>query len=218
MKRLGLNKIKKLEEKAKAAGFTETVLIENASSNLCVLVDSFNLGKKILVVAGKGNNGADVLCAARKLLSRGYDVRIVVLEENKLGKEAALQKTILNNINVPVYSINRNSLDVFKKLLKGNDFILEGILGIGVRGEVDSFLTEVILLINNSIGKIVSCDIPSGLDPDTGIPLGVSIKADYTITFLAAKNGFFTNQGPKLCGEIFITDIGVSWDILEQIT
>jgi len=217
LEELSLISIKTLEEKAKLIGLTETVLIENASSSLCVLIDSFNLGKNVLVVAGKGNNGADVLCSARKLMSSGYDVKIAVLEEKELGKETALQKDILNNIGALVYSINKDSLSSFKELLRENDFILEGILGVGVRGQVDSFLAEIISLINNSTSKIISCDIPSGLNPDTGIPSGISIKADYTITFLAAKKGFSINQGPELCGKLFVADIGISCDLLERI-
>jgi len=65
--------------------------------------------------------------------------------------------------------------------------------------------------------KIISCDIPSGLSPDQGIILGQAIKADYTVSFIDSKLGFYLKQGPSLCGEIFIADIGISQNVLEEL-
>ena len=101
--------------------------------------------------------------------------------------------------------------------MSGCDFILEGILGIGIKGAVSKFLETAINLINSSNKMIVSCDIPSGLSPDKGVALGTAIKANHTISFMAAKQGFFLNQGRLLCGEVIIVDIGVSKEILENI-
>jgi NAD(P)H-hydrate epimerase len=72
--------------------------------------------------------------------------------------------------------------------------------------------------VNASHKRIVACDIPSGLSPDEGLPLGAAIKADYTVTFIAPKQGFFLNQGKKFCGRIMVADIGISRDILEKVT
>ena len=77
------------------------------------------------------------------------------------------------------------------------------------------FLRKIIKVINKSGKRIVSCDIPSGLDPDTGNILGEAVKADFTVSFIAAKQGFFLKEGPKLCGKIYVVDIGVSKDLLE---
>lgn len=218
MKGLELRKIRELEAKAKEIGLDERMLIENASSNLFKVVNDLNLGKKVLVISGRGNNGADVLSCARKLVSVGYDVKIVVLEEKELGLEACFQRNILAKINYQPISIKRDNIFKFNELFRDRDFILEGILGIGLKGELSPFLQEAIDLINKSGKKIVSCDIPSGLSPDQGIALGTAIKADYTITFIAAKLGFYLNQGPDFCGKVFVADIGISRSILEQLT
>ena len=98
MKSLTLNRIRELETKAKEIGLDERILIENASSNLFRAVDSLNLGKKALAISGRGNNGADVLSCARKLISAGYEVTIVVLEDKELGPEACFQKNVLVKI------------------------------------------------------------------------------------------------------------------------
>ncbi|MFH1901907.1 MAG: NAD(P)H-hydrate epimerase [Candidatus Omnitrophota bacterium] len=217
LKSLPVAKIRELEKKAKDLGLEEKILIENASSNLFRIIDDLGLGKKVLVVAGRGNNGADVLSCARKLSGCGYNVKVVILEEKELGKEMVYQKTILQKLKLPVYSIKQKNIYELRELCEDRDFILEGILGIGVKGRVSPFLEEAITLINDSGKKIISCDIPSGLSPDEGIPQGAAIKADYTITFLALKQGFL-GEGRKLCGKIFVVDIGISREALENLS
>lgn len=216
MKGLKLSKIKELEARAKELGLEEKELIEKASNNLFKTIDGLNLGNKVLVISGCGNNGADVLSCARKLSSAGYDVVTVALENKEVGLETSFQRNLLAKMGCQIYSFKRNNILELKELFKDRDFILEGILGIGIKGEVRPFLKKVINLINESGKKIVSCDIPSGLSPDEGIVLGQAVRADYTVTFIAAKCGFFINQGPSLCGKVFVVDIGISRDILEK--
>jgi len=218
MKGLSASKLRELDALAKKIGLEERILIENASSNLFKVIDKLNLGKKVLVISGRGNNGADVLSCARKLCSSGYRIEVVVLGEKKLNPEASFQKDVLREIGYPSYSLKKDNIPELKELFKDKDFILEGILGIGVKGKVSPFLGEVISLINESNKKVVSCDVPSGLSPDEGEVLGNAIRADYTVTFIAPKLGFYLNQGPSLCGKIFVVDIGISREILEGLT
>ena len=216
MKSLPLARIRDLEIKAKQLGLDERILIENASSNLASLIDTMNLGLKVLVIAGRGNNGADVLSCARKLLSKGYNLRVVVLEDKPLGGEATFQRRVLESIGLQCCSITPDNISGLKSLCEACDFILEGMVGIGIKGEVSGFIREAINTINASGRKIVSCDIPSGLSPDEGLIQGEAIKADYTISFIVAKKGFFINQGPAHCGEISVADIGISREVLEK--
>lgn len=217
LKSLSVKKIRLLEKRAKELGLDEKILIENASSSFFYSIDKLNLGKRVLVIAGKGNNGADVLSCARKMAGRSYQVKsAVLLEEKELGREVLFQKSILEGIGAPTYSINRDNIYKLKELLQDTDFILDGILGIGIKGEITPFLKEVISLINSSSKKIVACDIPSGLSPDDGVILGNAIKADYTITFISPKQGFFLGRGRELCGKIFVADIGISREALEN--
>ena len=209
--------LRALDEKAKELGLDERILIENASSNLFTQIDRLNLGKKVLVIAGRGNNGADVLSCARKLSSRGYELKAAILTQKELGTEALFQKSVLEKIKVPIFLIKEDNIQELNDLFEDVDFILEGILGIGVKGKVSPFLEQIITLINESNKRVVSCDIPSGLDPDTGAILGQAVKADYTVTFIAPKKGFFLNDGSKLCGKIIVVDIGISRDVLDPL-
>tara|TARA_B100000315_G_C14537511_1_gene569201 strand:+ start:249 stop:911 length:663 start_codon:yes stop_codon:yes gene_type:complete len=213
---LSVSDLRALDDKAKKLGLDERLLIENASSNLFTIIDSLNLGKKVVVVSGRGNNGADVLSCSRKLLSRGYAPQVIVLENKPLGNQAQFQKSILEKIGVSPVSINEKNIKEFKNLLANCDFILEGILGIGLKGQLDQFFKTVISLINESNKPIVSCDIPSGLSADRGVILDVAVKADYTVSFIAPKKGFFLADGPKICGKIFVVDIGISRQVLEK--
>lgn len=215
IKGLSVEKIRYLEEAAKKIGLNERTLIENASSNLAGIIDSLHLGRKVCAVSGRGNNGADALSCARKLAAKNYRVSAVILEEKDFNEEVRFQKEILEKMKIPVTLIGPDNIKKFKKLIRASDFILDGILGIGVRGEVSGFLKETINCINKSCKKIVSCDIPSGLSPDTGCVLGEAIKADYTITFIAPKKGFFSKTGKRFCGKIYVTDIGISRKMLE---
>jgi NAD(P)H-hydrate epimerase len=212
MKGLSTKEIRKLEEKAKSLGLTERILIEDASSNLANIIDSLNLGKCVLAVAGRGNNGADVLACARKLFAKDYCVGAVLIKEKakEVNAEVNFQKNILKKIKIPLSIINEDNIKELKKYLQNCDFIIDGILGTGIKGKVSNFLEEVINIVNTNAKLIVACDIPSGLSPDEGVPLPAAIKADYTVTFLAPKRGFFLKPAGKFCGKIFITDIGIA--------
>lgn len=217
MKGLPAGKLRELDNAAREIGLEERILIENAASNIFKVIDRLNLGKKALVVSGRGNNGADVLSCARKLLSSGYDLKVAVVSEKDLGPEAFFQTEILKKIGCRIYFFNNDNISRIGELFTGRDFILEGILGIGAKGQLSRLLRQTIDFINKSGKKVVSCDIPSGLSPDEGRDLGCAVRADYTVSFIAAKSGFFINQGPGLCGQIFIVDIGISREILEAL-
>ena len=214
---ISVQEARRLDEKAKELGLDERILIENASSNLCEIIDRLKPGKSICVVAGRGNNGADVLACARKLASRGYKVNVAIASDKELGQEALAQKKVLENIKIPVQNIGVDDINDFQKILKEVDFIIDGILGIGLKGEVSPYVNQIITTINSSEKKIVACDIPSGLCPQTGTPLGAAIVADYTVTFLAPKEDFFLNQASRFCGRIFTVDIGISSEVLEKL-
>ena len=216
---LSTKELRRLDAKAIKAGFSERVLIENASSNMCCLIDSFGLGTKVLAVAGGGNNGADTLACARKLANREYQVYGAVVSDKEVNSECSFQADMLKRLGIYIdYIKDDYGLLRIKELLRKVDFVVDGILGIGVKRAVEGLLKNAVDIMNAGGKKIVSCDVPSGLNPDTGSIVTNAVRADYTVTFLSYKKGFFTGRGKDYCGKIYVADIGVSREILEELT
>ncbi len=205
--------LRSLDQKAKKLGASERILIENASSNLCAEITRFSVGPRGLVIAGGGNNGADVLSCARKLLSKGYELDIVLVAPREPNKEVSFQRDLLRTVRRVRVIAQSSDIPSLDELIRKKDFILEGIFGIGLNRTPQGVFAEVIECINNSRLTVISCDIPSGLPCDRKDPSPHAVKADYTVTFLAAKRGFFLN-GLEFCGKIIVTDIGFSQRIL----
>ena len=217
-KGLRVQELRCLEETAKRIGFSERLLVENATANLCRIITDLNLGDNVIIVAGKGNNGADVLSCARKLHNQGCSVKVELLQYDLYSPELLWQESILRAEGVPLWVIGQDGLEDIRFFFKQADYILDGIFGIGIKNRVEGFEKKIIEEINASGKKIVSCDIPSGLSPDEGVVLGEAVKADYTITFIDKKQGFYANQGPDFCGKIIVTDIGLTKEALERIS
>jgi len=215
MEALTVAQIKQLDTKARELINDERLLIENASSNLCTFIEQHPLGKNALVIAGCGNNGADVLSCSRKLISRGYTVSVVVITHKALNKECDFQKSLLETLGVTIHFLKRiEGIATLDELYKSADFIVEGVFGTGLRGDLAEFYQALIRKINEFPKTIVSCDIPSGLNADTGIIASTAVCATHTITFIAAKKGFFLERGPDVCGTIEVVDIGFSRELL----
>ena len=163
-------------------------------------------GANILVLAGPGNNGGDAWVAAAKLKTAGH--KLTVLEP------AARKNTD---------PIARAALAAYKKA-KGNittkfpdeaayDLIIDGLFGIGLQRPAEGVYAETITRANTNADRnhtpILAIDVPSGLSSDTGVALGATISADFTLTFLGAKPGLYTADGTDVSGEIHIDTLGV---------
>lgn len=166
-------------------GIPESVLVERAGCAVAEEITKKFKGGRVLVVAGKGNNGADAVVVAEELsLVHGFKVTLLKTEENDLSK------------------------------LNGKfDIVVDGIFGTGLKREVSGFYAELINKINAIDAYKISIDIPSGLDGNSGVPLGVAVKSDFTVSIQEFKIGQFLNDGPDYTGDIVAKDIGISvWD------
>ncbi|MBR2870459.1 MAG: NAD(P)H-hydrate dehydratase [Clostridia bacterium] len=163
-------------------GISSEELVERAGLAVADEINRRFLGGRILVCIGNGNNGADGQVVAKLLSTRhGFTV---------------------NTINV--------SNGIFKAFEKEYDIIVDCIFGTGLNREVEGKYKKAIELINASNAFVVSCDIPSGLNGDTGIPMGIAVKSNLTIAIQEFKLGHFINDGPDYCGEVIAKDIGIS--------
>jgi len=189
-------------------GIPALVLMERAAVSFVDFLESDILESKkstIVVVCGKGNNGGDGFAIARVLRERDYRVSLVFpFKENECSVECKAQYNIVKNLNFTVHD----------KIPAGNyDVLVDALLGIGLNGVITGDLRNLIDLINSCHGetvkKVVSVDIPSGIHSDTGKICGCAIEADATITFGYKKAGLLLGEGGKNCGKIHLADIGI---------
>jgi NAD(P)H-hydrate epimerase len=130
-----------------------------------------------------------------------------------IGHKAEVKHDPTVNLEkLPVSLIEAPDLDEFEKvkeMLSGADLIIDALFGIGLNKELTSPYFEIVTYIN-SLGKaVLAVDLPSGLNATTGEVMGAAIKATETITFAAAKTGFYRGAGPLYTGKITVVDIGI---------
>lgn len=175
-------------------------LMENAGRAVYQIIrQKFDLkDKKILVVCYHGNNGGDGFVAARCLSDEAEVDVLFIGDENKLKKEAMTNfKKIEHNekIQFLVDDVDFNEYDI----------IIDAILGIGIQGRLNNEISAVIDDMNNSKAYKVSVDIPTGLDPDTGVVVDKCVSADLIVTFHDIKKGL-----EKLHDKTVVADIGLN--------
>jgi NAD(P)H-hydrate epimerase len=177
---------------------------------------------KVLILCGPGNNGGDGAVVARHLNAWGFDVCVVwFAARSQLHGDAGLQWTILENSKVDqstwldAYpSDSATGFSLLGKLIEDAEWLVDGLLGTGLSRPVEGPLRTLIELMNRSGKPILALDLPSGLDSDTGQPLGVAVCAMATATFVTAKLGFSSPGATTYTGEITVIDIGLPRHLL----
>ena len=183
------------------------VLMEQAAlSCLQVIKEITCTNKKILILAGKGNNGGDAMALARLLVQHSYKVTVCIVSnsldlENGFSDSAKIQFEIINAMGIPVVTKLPND---------SYDIIIDGIFGVGLNRSIQGNIAEIIETINQYQGYKVSLDIPSGVDATTGKIYEVAFKADTTITFAFLKRGLYLLPGARFAGKIVKATIGIT--------
>ena len=174
--------------------------------------------KKILVLAGKGNNGGDGLVAARYLHQKGFQVQVLLFSEGKKLKVDPARNFVENTkLSIPTRIVGEHfAWETVPQLLQESEVIVDALFGVGLDKEVREPYLSLIRNVNQSGRKVVSVDTPSGLDADTGKLLGACIKAAVTVTMGLPKKGFYENSGPGVMGKIVVADIGFPKELLER--
>ncbi len=189
-------------------GIEDKLLMENAGhASYEVIRDLYDLKRNnFLILAGSGNNGGDGLVVARKLFSNGASVRILLLGNPKKFKGSALLNyNIAKKIEMPMQRIEKAELAA--PFILQSDVIIDAIFGTGLAREVGGKYREIIALINQSGKNVVSIDIPSGINGNTGQVMGIAVRAKQTITFGLPKIGNLLYPGFEYGGALYVTHI-----------
>ncbi len=201
-------------------GLCVQVLMENAGRNLAEVTRAYcHAGSRILVLAGGGNNGGDGLVAARHLANIGHPVEVILLTPGQqiVGSPAGQLHTIRRMAMVVHETAAMNHLESWLEKSHVDDAIIDAIFGTGLKRPVTGDIAHAIARVNDSGRRVISADIPSGLDCDTGQPLGIAVRAAHTVSFCGMKIGFAKAAAIGYVGQCSIGDIGVPRRLLEEL-
>jgi NAD(P)H-hydrate epimerase len=191
------------------------VLMENAGRGTADLLLRLRGTGPVCICCGKGNNGGDGLVIARHLEAAGVDVHVLLFADpDALVGDAATNLAILQAAATALTTVAGTIDGTARKVLEGAEWIVDALLGTGVQGAVRDPYSGVIAAINEAPGSVLAVDLPSGLDCDTGTPLGTCIQADQTVTFVARKAGFDCAGAEDWTGPVTVLPIGVPRQLL----
>ncbi len=200
-------------------GIPGLVLMENAGRGAFnFLLEKYKdiSRQKVAILAGRGNNGGDGFVIARYLMEKGIAVTCFLLSSKdnvqgdaKINMDLAIKLCDRYEDSKIIEIPDADTFTNHKRRIVHHDIFIDAILGTGLNSNVRGFFKDVIDLINSSESPVFSIDIPSGLNSDTGWPLGVAVKADATATFAFAKAGHILYPGNTYTGALKIIDIGI---------
>jgi NAD(P)H-hydrate epimerase len=160
------------------------------------------------VVCGRGNNGGDGLAAARHLHRWGRLAGVACMDAGGLSGPAAEEARALRALGVGVAS---------EPDLRDAQVVVDALLGTGLSRPAEGPMAEWIAAINGAGRRVVSVDVPSGLDADTGRAPGACVRAALTVTLGLPKPGLLAADGPTHAGEVWVADIGVPFEAYAAI-
>jgi NAD(P)H-hydrate epimerase len=155
------------------------------------------------VVCGSGNNGGDGLAVARHLHRWGRLAGVACTDAGHLSGPAAGAAAALRALGVPIAP---------EPDVRDARLVVDALLGTGLSRPAQGRMGEWIDAVNGAGCRVVSVDVPSGLDADTGIAGGACVRAALTVTLGLPKPGLLVADGPAHAGEVWVADIGIPFE------
>ena len=222
MKVLTAEQMAYVDRKTIEGGTPGIDLMRNAGSavyDLITEIAATDKNSRIVVLAGKGNNGGDGFRVS-ELLARGKYESSVYLAGRTAdvrGDAAACMNDAVRAGQVIREIESADDLEYLSKNLKSTDIIVDALFGTGLRGEITGLPASIIDMVNDSEATVVAVDIPSGVNSTTGDIAVHTIQADYTLTFGSLKVGHVCMPGRHACGDINVVDIGFSSEVMDSV-
>lgn len=168
----------------------------------------------VVIFCGAGNNGGDGFVIARHLIGRKIPTTVILCaSRQRISGDALTHLTILDRMNAPVVECDPATVeDVSEAILvdcRPDTFVVDALFGTGLSGLVRPPYDRILDTLNETDLEILAVDIPSGLDCDTGNPMGSAVIASATITFVSPKVGFLNPDSETYTGDLFIAPIGI---------
>ncbi|MGI6545002.1 MAG: NAD(P)H-hydrate dehydratase [Fastidiosipilaceae bacterium] len=225
MRTMGRDQQRKLDQQfAKIAGVPTLLLMERAAletMTVCQEILAERGDLPIAVVVGRGNNGGDGYALARMLTAAGRRVTVYETEAAALSHESdgdsdsGINRRAVLNLSIPVFPIGE--FDV------SNRMVVDCVFGTGftVRRALDDDLIALFAKINAARttydAPVVSVDLPSGVDADSGLVADGAVRATHTVTFVAPKPGILSHPGRNYAGKIIVRGLGIPESFIESV-
>jgi ADP-dependent NAD(P)H-hydrate dehydratase / NAD(P)H-hydrate epimerase len=217
LKVLSSDEMRRVEALAFSAKVKEDALMKAAGKKVALQAIHFLVSSQkertITLLAGKGKNGADGFAAAVHLLHQGFSLNALLVGD--LDEAAPLCQKEAEHF----LKLGGTLLEIFNEkniFLPKSGLLIDALLGTGFSGEVTKVMRALIEKANGSSLPILSVDIPSGLDGNTGEIHPVAIRAKLTVSFSLPKVGFFIREGWNHVGKLIVEDIGLPQEFLEK--
>ena len=206
-------------------GLPGLVLMENAGRNAAAAIlgtVGSLVGERLIIVVGPGNNGGDGLVIARHLECAGADVRVLLAAAaDRFRGDAATNLRVVERSGTPLTCLAGQPASAWQEALADATCVIDALLGTGAigpaRGDVATAIGSIVAWAEEaSARRVIAIDLPSGLDCDTGRPLGYCVCATLTLTFVASKSGFSTAEAGRFTGRVEQLDIGAPRALLAR--
>jgi NAD(P)H-hydrate epimerase len=207
-------------------GLPGIVLMENAGRNAAALVHSLAAARgssgPVMIVCGKGNNGGDGFVIARHLENLGHEVRLLLaFAPADTAGDAAINQRVAERSGQSIACLVDADAATWQRALAGAAWIVDALLGTGATGPARGSIATAIEAINaarsHGTARVFAVDLPSGLDCNSGTPLGPCVFADVTGTFVARKIGFDQPGADAITGAVHVLDIGAPRSLLRKV-
>lgn len=200
------------QEASRRYGIPSLVLMENAGLSVVhnVLTRFRDRSRRVLILAGPGNNGGDGLVAGRHLYNRGTGVEIILTAPaDSYRGDAAVNLNIVSAVGIPHWVFDAGGQGRLADALERADLVVDALFGTGFRGLPREPLASLIGMVNEAGKPVVAVDLPSGTEADTGAVAGACIRANLTVTLGLAKLGLYLDPGAGYAGEVVVGDISL---------
>lgn len=217
MKACYASQMRAVDAAASEKGFVPSIVLMENAAFACVreIEKDFEInGLRAAVFCGRGNNGGDGFAVARHLHNMGASVSVYLVCGNDFKGDAAVNFNIIRKMNIEIETLT--DTDNLKYIIRAADIVIDAVYGTGIHGTVSGISADVIGEINDNAEYVLSVDIPSGINADTGEVCGICVKADKTVTFAAYKVGMLMFPAANYTGEVTVANISIPDCILEE--
>lgn len=218
---LSRDQIRELDEVAtRVACVSGLVLMENAGRGAVdALLQARGDGPhRVAVLCGPGNNGGDGFVFARRLLTLGHEVRVLLAADpEKLAGDARANYKAWLGLGQEASRIAEVHDATLVEALQWCDVAVDALMGTGLTRNLDGLYLQLVDELNDASAYKVALDLPSGLDANTGQVLGAAIRADLTVTFAHRKLGLYGAGATDLVGKVVVADIGVPASLSDEV-